>query len=210
MKMNKKLIVATAACAALLIGSISTSLAWLLDTTNTVENKFISSTLGVTLTETGTTNNVKEYDMVPGWTYDKNPKVTVAANSEPCYVFLKVEKSNDLDDFLAYTFDNTTWNKVPGVANVYYTEYTTSTSDMIYNILLAGKYESESTGVTIDYAADKVVVKPEVTKDMMDDLKEAGDELTFKFTAAAVQYYKTNGEAFGVTEAYKLVQWPTT
>ena len=210
MKMNKKLIVATAACAALLIGSISTSLAWLLDTTNTVENKFHSSTIDVELTETSNDDDYL-YDMVPGWTYDKNPTVTVSADSEPCYVFLKVEKSANLDQFLAYTFNNQ-WTPVSVGSNVYYIEYTGATG-ATYDILLGGTYTPPTNlvnGSEIIYTDGQVVVKSEVTKDMMDDLKEAGDELTFKFTAAAVQYYKADGVPFSVEDAYKLVQWPTT
>lgn len=92
MKMNKKLIVATAACAALLIGSISTSLAWLLDSSEQVVNVFNTSTIGVSLDE-----DESVFDMVPGWTIDKDPVVTVADNSEDCYVFIKINESIGAD-----------------------------------------------------------------------------------------------------------------
>lgn len=207
MKMNKKLIVATAACAALLVGSISTSLAWLLDTTDTVTNKFNPSTLGVTLTESQTTQNVREYDMVPGWTYTKDPIVTVAANSEPCYVFLKVEKSQNLEDYLAYTFDNSTWKKlagVEGVDNVYFTKYeTTSTNAITYPILLGGTYTA-SSGTEIEYSANQVVVKSDVTKEMMEALNSTA--LEFKFTAYASQLMKNATTEFTVQEAWANVK----
>ena len=120
MKMNKKLIVATAACAALLIGSISTSLAWLVDTTGSLTNTFTDSDINITLTETkNLVENVFSAKMVPGHDIEKDPMVTVATGSEDCYVFVKIEKTNNFDDFMTYSI-NSAWKPLQGVEGVYY------------------------------------------------------------------------------------------
>lgn len=209
MKMNKKLIVATAACAALLIGSISTSLAWLLDTTDEVKNTFSTSTLGVTLTETDptlTTENKNvaglNIQMVPGWTYHKDPKVTVNAKSEDCYVFLKVEKSAGLDTFLAYTISDE-WTVLQSASTdtytVYCREYTKNNASQTYDILVEGTYNSYS------YADNQVLVKPEITKEQMD---AQTSNLTFTFTAYASQYWKNKNTntKFEALDAWNNVQ----
>ena len=77
-------------------GVIGGTVAWLTDKSDTVVNTFTDSDIDITLTEsTGT-----EYKMVPGYTISKDPKVTVKADSEKCYLFVKLDKSNNFDSFL--------------------------------------------------------------------------------------------------------------
>ena len=79
-------------------GVIGGTVAWLTDKSDTVVNTFTDSDIDITLTEsTGT-----EYKMVPGYTISKDPKVTVKADSEKCYLFVKLDKSNNFDSFLTY------------------------------------------------------------------------------------------------------------
>ena len=101
--MNKKIltIVGAAFCAVLLVaGSIMGTLAYLTSTAS-VTNTFTVGNVSITLTEspvdangkktTGTRVDKNNYHLVPGTTYDKDPLITVAANSEASYIFVKVE-----------------------------------------------------------------------------------------------------------------------
>ena len=69
-------------------GAVGGTLAWLLDSTDKIENTFSPSSIDVTLSET-----TQAYKMVPGWTIAKDPKVQISADSEDCYLFIKVEKT---------------------------------------------------------------------------------------------------------------------
>ena len=112
--------------------------------------------------------------MVPGCTIDKYPVVTVKAGSEACWLFVKVDKSSNLDSFITYTIASG-WTKGDGTnipANVYYREVTTVTANTVFEVL---------TG-------NQVAVKNTVTKAMMDEItKETADNPTLTFTAYAVQ-----------------------
>jgi len=101
--MNKKIltIVGAAFCAVLLVaGSIMGTLAYLTSTAS-VTNTFTVGNVSITLTESPVDANGKKttgdrvyannYHLVPGTTYDKDPLITVAANSEASYIFVKVE-----------------------------------------------------------------------------------------------------------------------
>ena len=67
----------------LVIGCVAGgTLAWLTATSNEVNNVFTTSDIGVTLEESDDLN----LKMVPGWTITKNPKATVTAGSEDCYL----------------------------------------------------------------------------------------------------------------------------
>lgn len=91
----------------LLVGCmIGGTVAWLMDSTDKIENVFTTSDIEIELKEhdyvpeTGTLDQDKEvkenkdYKMVPGWTIPKDPWVTVSDESEDCYLFIKVEGKN--------------------------------------------------------------------------------------------------------------------
>ena len=84
------------------------TLAWLTDKTTPVVNTFTYGDINIELTETWNTDsdNDNKNDcwtayMAPGYSYAKDPKVTVKADSVDCYLFVKFEKSND--SLLTYT-----------------------------------------------------------------------------------------------------------
>ena len=97
--MNAKKVLVTLLAAVLLVGcTIGGTLAWLMDTTDAVTNTFTTSDVSITLTES------KDLDlqMVPGGTITKDPVVTVEAGSEDCYLFVKVEESDNFDTYMTY------------------------------------------------------------------------------------------------------------
>ena len=172
-------------CAAMMVVGIAAggTLAWLVSNSETVTNTFTTSDITVTLTET----TGDEYKMVPGYAIKKDPTVTLKADSEKSYVFVKVEKVNAVDDFLTYEMASgwTALDGVDGVDGVYYRIVEASANDQEFSVL----------------ANDQVVVKDTVTKADMEALTSATyPKLTF--TAYASQYMKNNTENFTALEAW--------
>lgn len=183
----------------LLLGCVTGgTLAWLTDKTDEVVNTFTTSNIDITLTETGATNNRASFKMIPGYTIDKDPKVTVVEGSEDCWLFVKIDESDNLRSYVSYTVADG-WNKLiedkdgNPLNGIYYRAVLTTAPEKAFSVL----------------KDDKVTVLDTVTKTMMEDLaKEGATQPTLTFQAAAVQYYSTNSTPFSVTEAYDKVEWP--
>ncbi len=181
MKTMKKTIALLVAVSMIVGCVIGATLAWLTSTAAPVVNTFTTSDITVTLNETtGDT-----YKMIPGYTIAKDPKVTVTAGSEDCYLFVKVEKSNNFDDFMTYEIAEG-WTALDGVEGVYYrTIDSADKMNVNYSIL----------------KDNQVTVRETVTKTNMNDLTESTyPKLTF--TAYASQLYKNNTEQFSVEDAW--------
>ena len=163
--------------------AVGGTLAWLTDKTDPVVNTFTAGDINIDLTETTTV-----YKMVPGNDISKNPKVTVKAGSEACWLFVKVDKSTDLafDNYLTYTIADG-WALVPSTNNVYYREVSATSNDTVFGVL----------------KDDKVTVKNTVTKDMLDELN-GNNNPTLTFTAYAVQKDNIATVASAWEEASKL------
>lgn len=94
----------------LLLGcGIGGTIAWLMDTGDTITNTFTASNVTITLSETKPANNTAK--MVPGAEIEKDPTVTVEEGSEDCYVFVKVQKAGNVDTYLTYDVA-TGWTEV--------------------------------------------------------------------------------------------------
>ncbi|MBR4035498.1 MAG: hypothetical protein IKJ05_02050 [Oscillospiraceae bacterium] len=202
--MKKKSIALLMAVVMLFGVAVGGTIAWLKATTDPVVNTFVHGDINIELDEaplkegsyTEIDTNAKRvksedgYKMVPGNTMEKDPQVRVLADSEDSWLFIKIEESENFDDYLTYA-----------IAEGWKT------------------YQAETNHVTILYrenvkagdkfyilAENKVSVKEDVTKEMMnaidgkvdetdktaDEIKAAQDaELalrpTLKFTAYAVQ-----------------------
>ena len=156
---------------ALCIG-IGGTYAWLTDNTPSITNTFTVGNIDIELAETKT-----NFKMVPGTEIEKDPKVTVKANSEACWLFVKVEESTNLRSYIDYDIASgwTELTGVDGVNGVYYRKVEASSSDQTFSVL----------------DGDKVTVKNSVTKGMMDQLSAtvspAPVQPTLTFTAYAVQ-----------------------
>lgn len=122
--MKRKLIIALALCLALALG-IGGTMAYLTATTTAVVNTFTIGNVGLELKETkGTldTNGNHQFKMVPGNTIEKDPTVTVTAGSEDCWLFVKLVKSANFDNYLTYAVDTDVWTALDGHPGVYYRE----------------------------------------------------------------------------------------
>lgn len=147
------------------------TVAWLTDKTETITNTFIDSDINITLTETKG-GDAKTFKMIPGGTIDKDPKVTVKAGSEACWLFVKLEKSANYDDYLAHGIADG-WTAVPGADGVYYRKENATSADVTYSVL----------------AGDKLTVDNDVTKAMMDEIDDPTEtKPTLTVTAYAIQY----------------------
>ena len=162
--MKKKLITAIIALTLVLTSVAGITVAWLSVETKPVENVFTYGDINITLTETE-----REYKMIPGTILPKDPTVTVKANSEACWLFIKVEKVNNPDTYLSYSIDTSVWTALPGAEGVYYCEVAAVDKDTPYPVL---------TG-------NEVVVKEEITKGQLTAIGTAYPKLVF--TAYAVQ-----------------------
>ena len=182
----------------LVIGCVAGgTLAWLNAKTEEVKNTFSTSDIGVTLGETTNT-----YKMVPGWTIAKDPKATVTSGSEDCYLFVKVEKSNNFDTYMDMAIDSQ-WTALEDQTGVYYIKIDEdSEKNVAYNVLGEGKVTYEN--VEYAWADNQVLVKPTVTEAMMKTAKTSQPTLTF--TAYAVQLMKNNTTEFTAAEAWTLAQ----
>ena len=182
----------------LVIGCVAGgTLAWLNAKTEEVKNTFSTSDIGVTQGETTNT-----YKMVPGWTIAKDPKATVTSGSEDCYLFVKVEKSNNFDTYMDMAIDSLS-TALEDQTGVYYIKIDEdSEKNVAYNVLGEGKVTYEN--VEYAWADNQVLVKPTVTEAMMKTAKTSQPTLTF--TAYAVQLMKNNTTEFTAAEAWTLAQ----
>ena len=180
--MKKKGLAMVLALVLLAVCAVSGTLAWLTAKSDTVVNTFTTSDIKVELTETNET-----YKMVPGYDIHKDPKAKVLAGSEECFLFVKLEKSQNFDTFLTYEMAEG-WTLVPSETNVYFRKVLTADIGTAYSVL----------------ANDQVTVKGEVTKAMMDGLTtETLPKLTV--TAYASQLHKNATTEFTAAEAWANV-----
>lgn len=161
---GKKLAVMLASLALVLCTVIGGTLAWLVTETDPVVNTFTYGDINITLQETDTNKdgdndpNTNTYPMVPGNTITKDPKVTFMANSEDAWLFVKLQKSANFDDFMIYEMADG-WTKLDNVDGVYYREVSKAAQDAEFTVI----------------KDDTVTVKGEVTKEMLNALDKNAD-----------------------------------
>lgn len=123
----------------LVIGcAVGGTVAWLVAKTDPVVNTFTYGDINITLTETKPEN--KQAKIIPGVDIEKNPKVTVKAGSEACWLFVKVDEENwpDFKDGdtrkVSYAIADG-WTALTDVPGVYYREVPAATADTSFGIL---------------------------------------------------------------------------
>lgn len=175
---SKKLVIMLTSLALILFTVIGGTLAWLVAETKPVVNTFTYGDINISLEETDTNKdgdndpNTNIYSMIPGHIITKDPKVTFKANSENAWLFVKLEKTANFDDFMTYEMADG-WTKLDNVDGVYYREVSKAAQDAEFTVI----------------KDDTVTVKGEVTKEMLNDLDANGASNYPKLivTAYAVQ-----------------------
>lgn len=172
--MKKKTVALLLALVMVFGAAVGGTIAWLTATTAEVKNTFTVGNIDIDLDE----SDDLDLKMVPGKDITKDPEVTVKANSEACWLFVKIDKSSNLKDFISYTVDSG-WTQLKDkdgndVAGVYYRSVDAATA---------------AAGVTYSVLKDdQVAVLDTVTKGMMDAIEDGtATAPTLTFTACAVQ-----------------------
>ena len=160
----KKALFIMLSAALIVCATVAGTLAWLTDTTDPVVNTFTVGDINIELKET----TGETYKMVPGIELVKDPTVTVKAGSEACWLFVKVEKFGNFDDFMTFEMADG-WIALSGYAGVYYRNVDATNADTGFDVL----------------KNNNVMVRDTVTKTMLEDAKTNAPTLTF--TAYAVQ-----------------------
>lgn len=176
----KKKVLSIVAVVLVLCCAIGGTLAWLTAKSDVVTNTFTPSNIKIELKETTGEN----YKMIPGYTITKDPKATVLAGSEECWLFVKIEKSANFNQYLTYEPANG-WDPVAEETNVYARRVTTAEIGTAYSVLLN----------------NQVTVKDGVDETMMNSLT-AANYPTLTITAYASQLYKSAGVEFTAAEAW--------
>jgi hypothetical protein len=156
----------------LVIGcAVGGTVAWLTAQTGPVVNTFTYGDIKIDLTETKPDN--RQAKIIPGVDIEKDPKVTVKANSEACWLFVKVEEAGTFVTGKVTYSIATGWTQGDGTkipANVYYREVDAATTDQEFNVL----------------KDNKVTVSEKLTKAEVNRIN-AENQPKLTFTAYAVQ-----------------------
>lgn len=190
----------------LVIGCVAGgTLAWLMAETGPVTNTFTVGDINISLVEhsydtannnmvTQTVSNTNSYPLLPGTTYGKDPTVSVDANSEDCWLFVKIDKINNPDNYLSYELETAGWTELE--AGVYYREV--QKADTIRSWQLLKGNDSHATGyVTVK----ETVVKAGTTTAGTVEMPAANAQPQLIFTAYAVQKAnRTVDEAWGLVK----------
>lgn len=153
--------------------AVGGTIAWLTATTEPVVNTFTYGKIKIELTET----TGAEYKIIPGVNISKDPKVTVKADSEACWLFVKVaEEGTFVANKVTYSIADG-WTQGDGTViptNVCYREVNAVTADTNFNVL---------AGDTT-YPNGVVTVSENLTKA---EANSVATQSTLTFTAYAVQ-----------------------
>ena len=186
--MKKKGLALVLALTLLVVCVVAGTLAWLTAKSDVVTNTFTTSDIKVELKET----TGQKYKMIPGYTISKDPKATVLAGSEECYLFVKLDKSTNFDTYLEYVIADG-WTKLDDVA------------DTVYHRVVDGTTNQIGTAYSV-LKGDQVTVKGSVTKEQMNALDAEGvAKPTLTITAYASQLHKNATETFSASEAWNNI-----
>lgn len=145
--------------------------AWLTAKSDTVTNTFTYGDINITLEE----NTGSDYKIIPGVDIGKDPKVTVKAGSEACWLFVKVEE----EDWPTLTYVDGEkpvrkvnydiadgWTKGDGTnipANVYYREVAANDANQEFPVLKDNKITVSNTLTKIDIKGLSATPKLSIT-----------------------------------------------
>ena len=180
-----KAVAAVLALVLVFVGVIGGTVAWLIAESDDVVNTFTYGDINIDLDETDTEldddddDNTNDYEMIPGAEIVKDPVVTVKGGSENNWLFVKLVKSENFDDFLTYTIASG-WTQLYDengfeVEGVYYLFHLEQDEDVAYEVLMD----------------NEVQVREDVTKEMLNELDadpNSPNYPTLTVSAYAVQY----------------------
>ena len=191
MKTTKKALLALVCAVALVFGSVFATYAYLTSTTDVVTNTFTVGKVEITLNEAPVDENGKEitgdrviantYKLIPGKTYDKDPRVTVSDDSDDCWLFVTFKESNnDLDNGKIIVYENNwdgwTKHKEENGTVIYYREVLKADKDRSWVLLTENKdEEGKPYNIEINEALSN------------ETMPESGKTPSLEFKAYAIQ-----------------------
>ena len=171
----------------LLIGcAVGGTVAWLVAKGGTITNTFTVGNIKVSLYETD-----RSYHIVPGVDIAKNPRALVEADSEDCYLFVKVDEEN----WPAFKEQDRTTRKV----DYKLAEGWTKLENGVYYMKVSKNTEKQIFQILKD---DKVTVSKNLTKDELDTVSTK-PELIFTVYAVQKEGVKDAAEAWKIAMGNK-------
>lgn len=205
---NRKSLAVILSVVVVLCMAIGGTLAWLVDTTDPVENTFTYGDIDLSLDETKTdekgnpvdedndgtpekTTKGNKYEMLPGETYLKDPAVTVEEGNEKFWLFVKLTESGEAvvakedGNTTTYDFDDFLAYEIADG----WTPLQVGDHESVYFRLVDA--DTDDQGVTYNVLKDnQIAVKGEVTKEMLNGLDNNGqDAATAKYPTLTVKSY---------------------
>lgn len=170
---------------------IGGSLAWLMTSTDPIVNVFTYGDIRITLTETKgeELSDGRYFKMTPGKVIEKDPKISVLADSEDCWLFVKIDESSDkaLSDYIEYAIADG-WTALQEAPGVYFRTVDNSAEAQTFSVL----------------KDDKVTVKGSVTLEMLQAL-DSSNYPKMTFTGYAVQRDMSIDAIDSAAEAWALI-----
>ncbi len=148
------------------------TLAYLTDQTDTITNTFTVGHVKIDLQETKAPDGSKltgpwSAKLTPGASYSKDPQVSVRADSEDCYLFVKfAQEENEALVYTSALTEENGWTQLTGSDNVWYRVVRQSDSQRSWKLI----------------EDDTVAISAKLNNDTMPQ-----DALTLNYTAYAVQ-----------------------
>ena len=186
-KLNKKIIAMLSVfimLALVVIGSsVSGTVAWLVSKPESTVSTFTLGDINITLKESDFGS--QPIKIIPGIDIKKDPKVTVMANSEACWLFVKVEEGN-WPEFkeangtrkVSYSVNNG-WNVLTSNPDVYFREVSAEDAQKGIDYTVLAGSDSCPSGV--------IKVSQELTKEEINSIRSSEKQPSLTFTAYAVQ-----------------------
>lgn len=182
MNAKKKILSVALAASLAAVAVVSSSLAYFTDTDQKL-NEFTVGKVDITLTEDNWDNDVNNKDLIPGKTIPKDPTITVDADSETAYTFMKVELSDDFVDLLtAYATAEGIEDPAQVIDDWFVSEVQPKVMEMGDNYVILGVLSPKAAGESVTYF-DEVTIPAAVTQEMI----KADGVYTIDITAYAIQ-----------------------
>ena len=179
----KKFIVGILATLMLCGCMVGVSIAWLTAETTPIQNTFTSGNITLALDRGDATVDTLDLKMVPGKTISCPAFVRVGKDSESCYVFVAVLKSDEFDNYMTYEmFEG--WSEVLDYTDP---ENPTPISGLYYRIVEADATRETDHNFNI-LANNQLKVRTDVTADALANVSSDNDKLQLNFIALAIQY----------------------
>lgn len=202
-RVGRRGVALVAALALVVAVGIGGTLAWLSDRTEPVVNTFTYGDISIGLSETDTKldgdndPSTNRYKMMPGEVIEKDPAITVNRGSEDCWLFVKLDKSDNFDVFLAYDMADG-WTALEDADAT----DTIATEGVFYRKVAAADVAQADAPFSV-IKDNKVVVKDGVTKDMLNALDANPDNTTYPTLAVTAYAVQCSDELEAINAAYK-------